>query len=228
MKNFRLVQFLLLLLVILPLHAKEQQSHTELRQAILAFLSAQTQTFPGQVTFKVDEIDRRVTLAVCPAPEIFLPPGTQLLGNAMVGARCPGKKGWSLFVPVQVKVAVNLLVLNKPLLQGQVLRAEDLSSQRGELTHAGLLTDPQQAIGKVLKFGVSAGQMLKQDMLRAPYAITQGQAVQIHVEGPGYRISSAGVALNNAAEGQSVQVKPLSGQVLSGTARVDGIVEVRP
>jgi len=131
-------------------------------------------------------------------------------------------------MPVHVTVSVDVLITNKPLAQGHVLQADDISSQNAELTQTGILTSPSQAIGKVLKNSVGAGQVLKQDILRAPYAVTQGQAVQLKVEGTGFSIRSEGHALNNAEDGQAVKVKTPSGQVVSGTARPDGLVEIRP
>ena len=229
MKNFHFRLWPILLLLPLCAWAGAQQGHAEVRTTVEAFVRAQTSDLHGQVTIKVGEIDRRIALPACPELEAFLPPGGQLLGNGTVGVRCPaGKKGWKLFVPVHVTVAANLLVANKPLQQGQVLRMEDLASQNGELAQTGILTDPAQAAGKILKYNIGAGQVLKQDMLRAPYAVTQGQTVQLHTEVTGFKIFSEGQALNNAAEGQPVRVRTSADQVVSGTARADGTVEVRP
>ena len=232
MRNFRPLLFVLLLLFALPVRAGAQpgtqQSHASILEAVTAFVRAQTRSLPGQVSIKVDEIDPRSVRSACPKLETFLPSGSQLLGNSMVGVRCTDKKGWTLFVPVHVTVRVDILIVNKPFPQGHVLQAEDLSSQNAELAQAGILIDPSQAIGKVLKNGVSAGQVLKQDMLRAPYAVTQGQTVQLQAGGAGFSVRSEGHALSNAAEGQDVQVKTASGQVVGGTARQGGIVEIRP
>jgi flagella basal body P-ring formation protein FlgA len=129
---------------------------------------------------------------------------------------------------VQIKVSVNLLIASSPLQQGHVLRAEDIGNQKSELAQTGILTDPLQAIGKVLRYSVGAGQVLKQDMLRAPYAVKQGQIVQIQVERQGFKIRADGQALNNAAEGQVVQVKTSSNQVVSGIVQPDGTVNIRP
>ena len=193
-----------------------------------AFVHTQTLTLPGQVSIKVDEIDRRVARPACPSLEAFLPPGSQLFGNTTIGVRCPVKNGWTLFVPVQITVSVDMLTSNKPLPQGHLLLADDLSRQKGELIQLGILTDPAQAIGKVLKNGVGAGQVLKQEMLRAPYAVTQGQTVQLRIGGNGFSVLSEGSALGNAADGESVQVKTPSGQTVSGIARPGGMVELRP
>lgn len=229
MKSFHPLLLPILLLSALPAWAGIPQNHAEIRAAVETFVRAQTSALPGQVAVKVGEIDRRIALPVCPKLEAFLPPGGQLLGNSTVGVRCPaGKKGWKLFVPVHVTVTANLLIANKPLQQGQVLQAGDIASQSGELAQTGILTDPELAVGKTLKYNIAAGQVLKQDMLRAPYAIKQGQTVQILAEGAGFRVRSEGRALNNAAEGQPVRVRTSSEQVVSGTARQGGVVEIRP
>ncbi|MCE9549711.1 MAG: flagellar basal body P-ring formation protein FlgA [Betaproteobacteria bacterium] len=217
------------LLCTMPAWGVPQQSHVEIREIVTAFVHEQTLNLPGQVTINVHEIDRRISLPACPSLEAFLPPGGQLLGNSSVGVRCTStKQKWTLFVPVQIKVTVNLLVASSPLQQGHVLRAEDIGNQKSELAQTGILTDPLQAIGKVLKYSVGAGQVLKQDMLRAPYAVKQGQIVQIQVERQGFKIRADGQALNNAAEGQAVQVKTSSNQVVSGIVQSDGAVHIRP
>ncbi len=218
--------FLLYALLSLPAAASPAQSHAAIRDTALAFVRAQTQGLPGKVSIQVDDIDKRITLPSCPALEAFLPAGAQLNGNSSVGVRCTGKKGWSVFVPVTVKVSVNLLTANNTLQLGQVVRAEDLGSLSSETLQPGTLTDPAQVIGKVMKFGVGRGQLLRQDMLRDPYSVTQGQTVQLQIEGQGFHIRSEGKAMNNAAEGQTATARTASGQSVSGTVK-NGIIEIK-
>jgi len=225
MRNI-LIAFAVFLLPAMPLTACAEQNHAEIIEAVTAFVRAQTNNLPGQVAIKVDPIDQRIVRSDCPTLEPFLPPGSQLLGNSIVGVHCPGVSEWTLFVPVHIKVSVDTLIANKPLSQGHVLVAEDISSQKTELGAGGILTNPAEVIGKVLKNGVSAGQVLKQDMLRAPFVVIQGQSVQLRVEGDGFSVRSEGQVLGNAAEGQDVKVKTHSGQVIRGTARQGGIVEI--
>lgn len=217
-----------LLLHTLPAWSSPQQSHAEISTAVEAFVRSQTLAMPGKVDIKVDEIDRRVKLPACPELEVFLPPGGKLLGKSTVGVRCAETNKWTLFVPVHVKISATLLIANKPLLQGQLVRAEDLAGQNGELAQAAMLTDPTEAIGKVLKYSVGAGQILKRDMLRAPFAVTEGQTVKLQIEGEGYTIHANGQALNTVAEGENVRIRTSSGQVVNGMARAEGIVEVYP
>ncbi len=202
------------------------QSHAEIRLKVSEFVQEQTQATPGKVSLKVDGIDPRIVLPACPGFEVFLPQGTQLSGKTNVGVRC--KDSWSLFVPVQIKITLTMLIASHPLQQGQTLTATDISTQSGEVSQPGILTDPVQALGKILKYSLGSGQILKQDMLRAPWSVTQGQMVKLRVRMEGFFVTSEGKALNNAAEGQPVQVRTASGQVIGGTAGADGAVEVKP
>lgn len=202
------------------------QSHAEIRDKVTAFVQSQTQAMPGKISIKVEEVDPRIHLPACPNLDVFLPSGGQLAGKTSIGVRCP-TSGWSLFVPVQIKISQTMLIASHPLQQGQTLGAADLGSQTGEISQTGILTDPQQAIGKVMKQSISAGQILKQDMLRAPYTVQQGQRVKIIVKGTGFSVTTDGQAINSAAEGQLVQVRAASGQIISGRASGDGTVEIR-
>ena len=74
--------------------------------------------------------------------------------------------------------------------------------------------------------GRAAGQALRGDLLVAPWAVQQGQTVRTVARGPGFSVSSEGRALNNAADGQLVQVRTPSGQTVSGVARANGVVEI--
>ena len=208
--------------------AADKQSHAKIREIAFAYAQAQTQALPGKVSIKIEDIDSRTVLPACAALEAFLPGGSQLMGNTSIGVRCNQKPGWSIFLQANIRVSVDMLVANRPLAQNTVLSANDFSMQNGELGQSGILIDPAQAVGKTLKFGIGAGQVLRQDMLRAPFVVLQGKTTDVRVRSAGLSIRSTGQALNNGAEGQNVQVRMSSGQVVSGTATADGSVEVRP
>lgn len=210
-----------------PLWAAALQSHARIRDTAADFARAQTRAIPGKVTIQVAELDRRLNLPACPALEAFLAPGVLLNGNSSVGVRCTSKHAWSIFVPVSVKISVNMLTANRTLQQGQTLRAEDIGSLSSESLQAGTLADPAQAIGKVMKYGVGAGQILRHDMLRAPYTVKQGQSVQMKVLGSGFKISAEGKAMSNAAEGDTTTARAASGQIVSGVVR-GGTLEISP
>jgi flagella basal body P-ring formation protein FlgA len=105
---------------------------------------------------------------------------------------------------------------------------QDLLSVEGELTQlpAGVFTDVTQAVGRTVSMSMIAGSVLRQDMLKLAPVVQQGQSVMLTSGGNGFSVTAEGRALNNANEGQVVQVKAESGTVVSGIARAGGKVEV--
>jgi flagella basal body P-ring formation protein FlgA len=127
-----------------------------------------------------------------------------------------------------VKVVGNYLVAAAPLAQGQVLSDYDVMVVKGDLTHlpAGVFTEQTQAIGRSVQISMTAGTVLRQEMLKVTPVVLQGQTVKLFTSGSGFSISAEGQALAKANEGQVTQVKVASGKVISGIARQGGQVEV--
>jgi flagella basal body P-ring formation protein FlgA len=63
-------------------------------------------------------------------------------------------------------------------------------------------------------------------MLRAPTVIRAGQVVRMVAKGQGFQVTSEGRALSTANLGQTVSVRTSSGQVVSGVAQENGVVEI--
>ncbi|MEI7455529.1 MAG: flagellar basal body P-ring formation chaperone FlgA [Nitrosomonadales bacterium] len=208
--------------------AAPQQDHAQLRAAAAALVQQQTANLPGKITFTVDEIDKRISLTPCHKIEAFLPPGTQLSGRVSIGVRCAEAGGWSTLIPVQIKITRELLVSSHPLSLGQIVREADIARLSTETTLKAGITDANLVIGKVLRYSVAAGYILREDMLRAPFSIKQGQSVKLSIQGNSFSLSSSGIALNNASEGEIVQARTSSGRVVSGTASAEGVVLISP
>ena len=142
--------------------------------------------------------------------------------------RCLGPSVWTIYLPVQVNISGTYLITARPIAAGQLLGNDDIATRSGDLSAlpANILTDEAQAIGKSAKNRIAAGQPLRSDFLLAPWAVQQGQSVRLVSKGSGFSVSSEGKALNNASDGQVVQVRAASGQTISGIARPGGMVEV--
>lgn len=220
--------FLLALLLLHSAAALSAQDHASLRAAVSAFVGQQTATLPGRVSFNVDEIDQRINLKSCNKFEAYLPPGSQLMGRVSVGVRCLDTNGWSIYIPVQIKISRDLIISARTLSMGQIIHEEDIARLTSEVNQSGVITDARLVIGKVLRYSVAAGYVLRDDMLRAPYSVKQGQSVQLTVQGNGFKLSSSGVALNNASEGETVQIRTSTGRTVSGIAVNEGIVKINP
>lgn len=214
-----------------PVYPTERQKIPPILKIVDNFVRSETAGFPGRVSFSLGTVDPHLRLPACRASlEPFIPAGARLWGQAMVGVRCNEQAGWTMYVPVSVKVVANVVHAVKPLAHGQQVGAADIALQEADLAQlpGGILTDMNQALGKTLVSNVAAGQPLRQDILRAPLVIQQGQTVRLQMQGRGFSASAEGKALAAAADGQVVQVRITSGRTISGIARPDGIVEVRP
>lgn len=217
------------LVCLVPYLAHGQQTESDkIRKEIQRFAAQQLAGQPGTVTIDVGDIDPGLRLDRCQRVEAFLATGARLWGSSSVGARCVAGAAWTVYVPVSVKVQAPVVVAARALPSGRVLALEDLALQTLELTQlpASVLTDPARAAGQTLNVGLMPGYPIRQDMLRAPLVIRQGQSVRLVAQGTGFNVSAEGKALGNAAAGQTVQIRTSTGQTLSGIARPDGSVEV--
>jgi flagella basal body P-ring formation protein FlgA len=213
-----------------PLPAPAQQPPAPVRQAIEAFLARETAGLPGTVRVEVGELDARNQLPACAALTAFMPAGTRAWGRISVGVRCDSPVTWTAYVPAQVAVTTEYLVTARPIRPGQMVSPADLATRVGDLTAQpdDTLTDMAQAVGHHARHAVASGNTLRANMLRLPPAVRQGQTVKVVSGGDaGFRVTSEGRALNGAADGEPVRVRMSTGQVLSGTARNGGVVEVR-
>jgi flagella basal body P-ring formation protein FlgA len=220
--------FLLLLAAFTATPGLARQEAAPVKKAVEDYLRVQTQGLPGQVSFTVGTIDPNNNLAPCAALEVSQPPGARTWGRTNVSVRCTQDGGWTMFVPVNVRVVADYLVTARPLSQGQVVTEADFSRQTGDLSElpTGILTDLRQIVGRTAAMSIPVGRPLRGDMLRLALAVQQGQSVKVVSKGPGFQVANEGRALNGAAEGQTVQVRLGNGQVVSGVARGSGYVEV--
>jgi len=205
----------------------QKQDLAQLTQLAEDFLKRESTGHPGDVQIQVTPIDRHLKLAHCPNLQITLPVGSRAWGKTSMAVSCMAPK-WTIYMQAKVSVIADYYVAALPLSQGHTVVAEDLMKVQGDLTKlpAGIFTDPAQAIGRTVNISLMSGAVLKQEMLRMPMAIQQGQTVTLKTVGHGFEVSTDAKALNNAAEGQAVQVKVVSGEVIAGIARSGGQVEV--
>ena len=187
----------------------------------------QSQGLPGKVSIRVGKIDA-ARLPPCSAHEAYTPPGARMIGKTSVGVRCLGPNIWNVLIPVEIAVTGNYVTSARPILAGQPIQPGDLHVLSGDVSSlpTGIISDPAAALGKTLRNSLGAGQPLRNDQLISPMVIRQGQTVRVVSRGSGFAVSAEGKAINNAADGQVVQVRMNSGPTVSGIARADGSVEI--
>lgn len=205
-----------------------RQDMGALRVLAEQFLRTQTAALPGQSRATVADPDRRITLTACDAPQAFMPAHARLTGNTTVGLRCSAPVTWTIYLPAKVSVLTDYVSSALPLAQGQILQASDIVMKQGDLANlpAGVLTDATQAIGRSMAQPQSGGMPLRRDALRNLPVVQQGQTVRIVASGAGFSISAEARALNMGMEGQLVQARTASGQLVNGIAQAGGVLVV--
>jgi flagellar basal body P-ring formation protein FlgA len=204
------------------------QSGALVQSTAETFVRRETAHLGGTVVVTVSPPDARLRLAACEQLEAFAPPGSRLSGRTTVGVRCNAPAHWQVLLPANVQITATYFVAAHTLQGGHPISLEDLLPRQGDIGQLGVdvITDPDQAIGLLVAGGIAAGQALRAEMLKQPSVVHQGQGVMLEVNGAGFRVTAEGVALNDAAAGQTAQVRTLNGQVVRGLARSGGIVEI--
>ena len=208
----------------------QYQDVSLIQNAVKDFIDSHASSSGGIVQVEVGQIDSRITLPRCADLEPFIPPGNRLWGKTSVGVRCGGEYGWTIYVPAEIRIMTNVLYVVRPIARDQPIGFDDVSLQMVNLTQfpEGVFTEFSQAVGKIAAVNITAGQPVRPNMVRAPFIILRGQNVKLTVMGRGFSVSSEGLALSDASDGQVLQVRNSAGRVISGLARHNGIVEVRP
>jgi flagella basal body P-ring formation protein FlgA len=177
----------------------------------------------------VGTLDPRLKLAPCQQVVPYLPPGARPLGRTRIGLRClHGSTRWNVSLPVTIKLWAPSLVAASALPAGTVLAAGQLVSAEVDLAERPdpAISQGTMALGRTLARGLSTGEALRRGDLKTRKYFNAGDTVRIVATGPGYAISSEGLALGPGLEGQSTRVRTDSGRVLTGVATADRRVEV--
>ncbi|HTY02162.1 MAG TPA: flagellar basal body P-ring formation chaperone FlgA [Rhodocyclaceae bacterium] len=205
-----------------------RQDPATVKNAVEMFLQSQTRGLPGEVSYTAGGLDPDNKLAPCSALEVALPAGAKAWGRTTIAVHCQTERGWTIFLPVHIRVVADYLVTALPIAQGQTISSRDLSRQKGDLSDlpAGVLTEEHEAVGRTSLLSIAAGRPIRSDMLRQPLVVQQNQTVKVVSRGPGFQVTNEGRALNNGQDGQVVNVRLANGQVVSGIARMGGVVEV--
>lgn len=177
----------------------------------------------ARVSAEANRIDPRLRLAACAVrPETFTPPGQRSGAHVNVGVRCPTAPAWSLYVPVRLEVAADVLVLAAPAGRGDVLGRDQLRVETRDVARLSgdWLTQMEDAEGMMLRRLVQPGAVLTHSMLDRPDLIRRGDRVRLQSGRGGFAVQSEGEALSNAAAGDRVRVRNLHSRLV-----VEGVVE---
>jgi flagella basal body P-ring formation protein FlgA len=211
----------------------DQEPHENIVAAGTGYVATEAQAAHGSafdIKVSPGRLDSRLRLRRCEEGlEAFLGPGNRLAGSSTVGVRCQGPVNWVVYLPVQIEVSGEVVVLARALPRGSVLQPEYLKLQRQDVGNlsAGYLSDIDAVSDMVLRRAKTAGTVLTPRMVEAPRLVRRGQRVLLQVEGESVAVRMEGEALSDGSHGETVRVRNLSSErVIDGVVVSQGVVGV--
>jgi flagellar basal body P-ring formation protein FlgA len=173
-------------------------------------------------------VDERLRLPACAAPLQAQVERAIQRGQGTVAVSCSTPEPWRLFVPVRVTAQVAVLVTRRNVQSGEVLGASDIEvrMQSAATLPYDYLSNPEQAVGLVVRRTQPAGTVLAPGALEHPDLIERGALVTLLSGSGAVTVKSEGVALEPATLRQRVRVRSASGRVIEGTVEGPGQVRV--
>ena len=224
--------FTLTALLALPLCVAATQTVESVRAAAVTWLQ-QNRTLPGaRMTAEAAPLDSRLLLADCPkALESSLPGNRPLGARVSVVVHCPVPGGWTVRVPVRVRMFTNVLVTTRPLARGDGVGVGDVRAEERDVTSLayGYVAELGQIDGRSLARPLSAGTVLTPGMLAGRQAVRMGDSVSMEAGVEGVVIHASGVAMGAGDTGTRLKVRNASsGKVLDAVVTGPGTVAVLP
>jgi flagella basal body P-ring formation protein FlgA len=215
-----------------PPSVEAGQSLDAIRDTAVDWLQ-QHRNLPGaRMTAEAGTLDSRLRLADCAAPLDASLPGNRPLGaRVSVTVHCPVPGGWTVRVPVRVKMLTNVLVTSRPLARGDGIGAGDVHAEERDVATLayGYVADLDQIGGRSLARPLGAGTVLTPGMLAGRQAVRIGDAVSMEASVDGVTIHAEGVAMGAGDTGARLKVRNASsGKVLDAIVSGPGTVAVLP
>ena len=190
---------------------------------------ATTQT-PGRYEILVNQLDPRLRMPMCDKElTATLESPAQPIGRVTVKVRCEGSSPWTVFVPAQVKLFRDVVVVSRPLKRGGIIGYEDVILRERDISliNQGYLTAVDQAVGQRLTRPMVSDQVITLVNLEQAEVIRKGDQVVISASSGGLNVKMPGEALSNGGMSEQIRVKNLnSNRVIKARVTAPGQVEV--
>lgn len=209
-------------------HAEDTQDQAGIRFAIESAIAPRLSSMHGEHgDFEVGNIDSRLRLPVCSNINVELPPNNSALMTAKVVCTSPS---WTLYVPVHLHAWVDAVVAATNLAPNTPLTPAVLTRGRVDAFagNGGLINDPHQAEGKILRTGLVAGAPILSPQLDLPISVHRGQRVMLTLTDAEMTIKTTATALDDGRVGDTIAVQNAdSHKTLRATVARDGGVEIK-
>ena len=184
----------------------------------------------GRYQIQVNNLDPRLRLAHCDKElTATLESPAQPMGRVIVRVRCEGGSPWTIFVPAQVKLFRDVVIVNHPLKRGMVIDYADVTLRERDISliNQGYLTATELAVGQKLLRPMVTDQVLTLTHLEQVAAVRKGDHVVISARSGTLSVKMPGEALSDGGLSEQIRVKNLnSKRVIRARVTAPGQVEV--
>ena len=204
-------------------------SPADIRARGEAWVLEQVRHLPGRTVVEIAPVDERLHLALCEQMQISPFGANTSYARQTLLVQCLAPSRWTLYLPVKVHLYAPVAVATHPLVSGHHLSGDDFVMQEKDVAElaAGSIQDSATVLGQEIQTNVSAGLVLRKDMLKVKDKVLQGQSVSIVAEGPGLHLNADAIALQNGKVGQLISAKnKRSGLIIRGVVQENGEIRV--
>ncbi|TDQ36849.1 flagellar basal body P-ring formation chaperone FlgA [Thiopseudomonas denitrificans] len=189
-----------------------------------------TSKIPGRHQVRVGRLDPRLRMHSCSEPlQASLENNDTPVGRLTVRVRCTGTTPWSIFVPAQVSLHLDIVVTRHPVKRNSLLQTSDLMLAERDISqlNQGYFLELEQAAGAMATRAMSAGQPVLPNQIRIPPMIRRGDQVVISATSGTISVRMPGEALGDGSLGQQIRVRNTRSQrVVHARVTAPGQVEV--
>lgn len=192
--------------------AEANPTHTAITNAVHDFLTAKAEQLAaqdqGQLDYKLTGLDPRLSLKPCEqAINVTTSRDNWLTKRGHLNINCPQPQ-WSMLIGVELSLMRNVLVARVPIDRNQPLENLTEFASRDILAiHSGYIDNEDAVLSKVTKRQIVMGQVISPNMMKAEILVPRNSIVEVSAQIGQISVTSQGVALENGAFGDIIQVR---------------------
>jgi len=209
---------------------KPIQSLDSIRDAVRQYMQQQYTEAASGAKITIGRLDRRLRLVKCSIPLVAtVARGKAASGRQTVGVKCDGDKPWSLYVPATISIKKRILIASHDLAKDSIIRAADVKFELRDATllRRGFISRPESILGKRLKRGLHANDVLTSRQVTVAKSIKRGSKVTILGKVGTIEVRMPGKALADGGVGERIRVmNQRSKRLIEATVVAAGMVQV--
>lgn len=229
--NFLIFNTFLFLSTINPVHAYTFDTFADFQQAIKNTVQQSMHLQPDEeLEVNLLQVSPGMQLPTCSIPFTITltQPGVSAPSNTVM-VKCDDASQNILYVPVQLKLMVDVLAASRRIMPGETISAEDIIVQKGDkyLLYNEYMQDKEAAVGLIAMRSIPAGGILSKRSLNKPLYIKRNQTMSLSVKHGTIEISMLGIAKTDGHLNESVKVmNPNSQKIIDAIVTGPGKAEV--